>query len=156
MRKQFPLKLLTSGRRFWNEDIPASAPILHVCLIMISWQVKDKIRVRKNVSRCPKWRGVFFVKPEYASVLCQIALWGSGDCSRTLSLLLLAITKLHRKLGTVITKQSHNAIRHNTFPVPIGHWHDYVILLLRPQSFRVLLSCANKGFCHLMLPGITK
>ena len=38
----------------------------------------------------------------------------------------------------------------------IGHFHDDVILLLRPESFRVLLSCANCGFCYLNLNGITK
>ena len=79
-----------------------------------------------------------------------------GTVLGTLSLLLLAIKKLRRKLGTVLTKQSHNAIGHNTFQVPIGHLHDDVILLLRPESFRVLFSCANQGFCHLMLPGITR
>ena len=66
-----------------------------------------------------------------------------GTVLGTLSLLLLAIKKLRRKLGTVLTKQSHNAIGHNTFQVPIGHLHDDVILLLRPESFRVLFSCAN-------------
>ena len=40
--------------------------------------------------------------------------------------------------------------------VKIGHLHDDVILLLRPESFRVLLSCANKGFCYLNLTGSTK
>ena len=34
--------------------------------------------------------------------------------------------------------------------------HDDVILLLRPESFRVLLSCANRDFCCLTLTGITK
>ena len=33
---------------------------------------------------------------------------------------------------------------------------DDVILLLRSESFRVLLSCANEGFCYLNLAGITK
>ena len=37
----------------------------------------------------------------------------------------------------------------------IGHLHDDVILL-RPESFRVLLSRANWGFCYLDLAGITK
>ena len=32
----------------------------------------------------------------------------------------------------------------------------FVILLLQPESFRVLLSCANQGFCYLILGGITK
>ena len=32
-------------------------------------------------------------------------------------------------------------------------WHP---LLLRPESFRVFLSCANYGFYHLNLAGITK
>ena len=32
----------------------------------------------------------------------------------------------------------------------IGH------LLLRPESIRTLLSCANYGFCHLNLAGATK
>ena len=36
----------------------------------------------------------------------------------------------------------------------IGHLHDDVILVLRPESFRVLLSCANKVFCYLNLPGL--
>ena len=34
--------------------------------------------------------------------------------------------------------------------------HDGVILLLWPESFRVLLSCANEGFCYLNLTGATK
>ena len=41
----------------------------------------------------------------------------------------------------------------------IGHLHDGVILLLLlllPESFRVLLSCAKKGFCYLNLAGTTK
>ena len=38
----------------------------------------------------------------------------------------------------------------------IGHLHKDVILLLRPESFRALLSCANKGFCCLNLTGSTK
>ena len=37
-----------------------------------------------------------------------------------------------------------------------GHLHDDVILLLRPKPFRVLLSCANEGFCYSNLAGITK
>ena len=36
----------------------------------------------------------------------------------------------------------------------IAHLHNDVILLLRPESFRVLLSCANLGFCYLILAGI--
>ena len=39
---------------------------------------------------------------------------------------------------------------------PIGHLHDDIILLLRPESFRVLLFCANYGFCYPNLTGITK
>ena len=31
-----------------------------------------------------------------------------------------------------------------------------LILLLRPESSRVFLSCANYGFCHLNLAGIIK
>ena len=38
----------------------------------------------------------------------------------------------------------------------IGHLHDDIILLLRPESFRVLLSCAIKGFCYLNLTETTK
>lgn len=38
----------------------------------------------------------------------------------------------------------------------IGHLHNDVILLLRPESFRALVSCANKGFCCLNLTGSTK
>ena len=39
----------------------------------------------------------------------------------------------------------------------IGYLHDDIILL-RPESFRVrvLLSCANWGFCYSNLTGITK
>ena len=40
--------------------------------------------------------------------------------------------------------------------VTIGHLHDDIILLLRPESFRVLLSCVNKGFRCLNLTGSTK
>ena len=38
----------------------------------------------------------------------------------------------------------------------IGHLHDGVILLLLPESFRVLRSCANQDFCYLNFIGITK
>ena len=38
----------------------------------------------------------------------------------------------------------------------IGYIHDDVILLLLPESFRVLLSFANYGFCYLNLTGISK
>ena len=38
----------------------------------------------------------------------------------------------------------------------IDHLHDDVVLLLRPESFRVLLSCANWGFYYLTLAGISK
>ena len=40
--------------------------------------------------------------------------------------------------------------------VLIGHLHDDIILPLRPESFRILLSCANQGFCYSNLTGITK
>ena len=39
---------------------------------------------------------------------------------------------------------------------PIGHLHDDVTLLPRPESFRMLFSCANQGFCYLNLAGITE
>ena len=35
----------------------------------------------------------------------------------------------------------------------IGHLHH---LLLRPESLRAFISCANYGFCQLNLAGITK
>ena len=38
----------------------------------------------------------------------------------------------------------------------IGHLYNGVIVLLQPESFRVLLSCANNGFCYLNLTGTTK
>ena len=38
----------------------------------------------------------------------------------------------------------------------MGHLPNDVILPLRPESFRVLLSCANCGFCYLYFNGITK
>ena len=38
----------------------------------------------------------------------------------------------------------------------IGRLHDSVILLLLPKSFRILLSCANLGFCYSKLTGITQ
>ena len=37
-----------------------------------------------------------------------------------------------------------------------GHFHDDVILLLRPESFRDLLTCTNYVFCYFNLAGITK
>ena len=36
------------------------------------------------------------------------------------------------------------------------HFHDDVNLILRPESFRILLSCANWAFCYLNSSGITK
>ena len=44
---------------------------------------------------------------------------------------------------------SHQKLRNG----PFARWHH---LILRPESFRVFLSCANYGFCHLNLAGITK
>ena len=38
----------------------------------------------------------------------------------------------------------------------IGHLHDEVIILLRAETFRVLLFSANQGFCYLNLTGISK
>ena len=38
----------------------------------------------------------------------------------------------------------------------IGHLQNDVILLLRIESLRGLVSCANKGFCYGNLAGITK
>ena len=32
----------------------------------------------------------------------------------------------------------------------------YYYFILRPESFRVLPSCANRGFCFLILTGINK
>lgn len=37
-----------------------------------------------------------------------------------------------------------------------GHLHDDVIILLRAETFRVLLFSANQGFCYLNLTGISK
>ena len=51
---------------------------------------------------------------------------------------------------------SSNPARHNVFHSLIGHLHDDIILLLRPESFRVLLSSANQSFCYLNLTGMTK
>lgn len=36
----------------------------------------------------------------------------------------------------------------NPYQNPIGHLNDGVILLLRPESLRVLLSSANQCFCY--------
>ena len=38
----------------------------------------------------------------------------------------------------------------------IGHLHDDIMLLPRPESFRMLFSCANQGFSYLNLAGITE
>ena len=38
---------------------------------------------------------------------------------------------------------SSDPARGNVFRSLIGHLHDDIILLLRPESFRVLLPCAN-------------
>ena len=39
----------------------------------------------------------------------------------------------------------------NPYQNPIGHLNDGVILLLRPESLRVLLSSANQCFCYFNL-----
>ena len=51
-----------------------------------------------------------------------------------------------------------NVFSSHTFSLVIFVYsmHDDLILLLRPESSRVLLSCANGKFCHLNLPGISK
>ena len=51
---------------------------------------------------------------------------------------------------------SSNPARGNVFQSLIGHLHNDIILLLRPESFGVLLSCANWDFCYLNLTGMTK
>ena len=38
----------------------------------------------------------------------------------------------------------------------IRHLQNDVILLLRLESLRGLVSCGNKGFCYLNLAGMTK
>ena len=44
-------------------------------------------------------------------------------------------------------------IKHDLFVSPIGQLHDDVILLL-PESFSLLFSCANYGCCFLHPSGI--
>ena len=46
--------------------------------------------------------------------------------------------------------------KNSTNPFRIGHLHDGLILLLRPESFGSFLSCENYRLCYLNLPGITK
>ena len=46
--------------------------------------------------------------------------------------------------------------KNSTNPFRIGHLHDGVILLLRPESFGSFLSCENYRLCYLNLAGITK
>ena len=59
--------------------------------------------------------------------------------------------------GELITFHTRHIACHFFFTLfsRIGHFHDDVILLLRPESFRALLSCANKGICYSNLAGIT-
>ena len=47
-------------------------------------------------------------------------------------------------------------IFHRPSCLPIVHLNDDVAFLLRPESFRVLLFCANQSFCYLNITGITK
>ena len=67
-------------------------------------------------------------------------------------LFLSSIKRFRRKLAQ---NSSFKTIPSWTHRV-IGHLHDDVILLLQPESFKVLLSCVNKGFCFVNLARITK
>ena len=48
------------------------------------------------------------------------------------------------------------SISNSAVDILIGQLQNDVILLLRLESLRGLVSCANKGFCYLNLTGITK
>ena len=75
-------------------------------------------------------------------------------------------TKQTKKRDKLIAT-SWSSIAICLFYIYIGHFHDDVILLLRPESFRVLLFCKWRlhslctdapydGFCYLNLAGIGK
>ena len=53
-----------------------------------------------------------------------------------------------RGIKKVLSVCLHHRATNMRSALIIGHLHDEVILLLRPESFRGLLSCANLGFCH--------
>ena len=53
--------------------------------------------------------------------------------------------KFTAEKGNLIVDHRGNAV--SNFFKSIGDLHDDVILLIRPESFWVLLSCANYGFC---------
>ena len=59
-------------------------------------------------------------------------------------------------IGWNILKEQHLKGLQTSIVGQIGHMHDDVILLLLPESFRVLLCYANYGFCYLNLTGISK
>ena len=65
-----------------------------------------------------------------------------------------SIRRVKEKLGHVV--QIHVCLGWLYISLIMGHLHDDVTLLLQLNFFRVLLSCANWGFCSLILTGTTK
>ena len=66
-------------------------------------------------------------------------------------------TTQHCSLQNIIKERSYTGQRLEALgpsSTTTGHLHKDTILLLRPESFRVLLSCANEGFCYSNPPGL--
>lgn len=70
-----------------------------------------------------KVEGVFFVKPEYTSALCQIALWGSGDCSLNTFTSFIGYYEVAQETGDSYNKT-----------VPQCNWTQYLTSPNRPLA----------------------
>ena len=81
---------------------------------------------------------------ETGSALCQIAPW---DCFGDVIASLFGYYEVAPKTGSKGVPQNSPIIQFESTSAqlhePIGYLHDDVILLLRPESFRVFLSCVN-------------
>ena len=81
---------------------------------------------------------------ETGSALCQIAPW---DCFGDVIASLFGYYEVAPKTGSKGVPQNSPIIQFESTSAqlhePIGYLHDDVDLLLRPESFKVFLSCVN-------------
>ena len=70
--------------------------------------------------------------------------------------ILLRNKDFHEKILQYTQSDLSRALRRVAATCLIGQLHDDVILLQLPESLSLLFSCANLGYCSLILSGIDK
>ena len=93
--------------------------------------------------------------PRHNLLVCQVFYpkWCRGTLLRSI---LLERDGPDYKQGTGTEGHFSNLHLGPSTQTVIGHLHDDVIILLRAETFRVLLFSANQGLCYLSLTGISK